>query len=137
MTAPRAQDHERLHACVHGWVVRLRLVECESRRQAALLVATGRAPPCVVLHFFNDRSAMALLSAARSTSPPPILEADFRTGRGGVAQLGVSRHDGRPFVVCASSRSLGGFRSRLLLPLRLPLRSSRRLLRVVRYTPDL
>ena len=73
----------------------------------------------------DGRIAMALLSAARSTSPPPILEADLRTGRGGVAQLGVSRH-GRPFVVCAS-RSLGGFRSRL--PLRLPLRSR---LRVVR-----
>ena len=30
-------------ACVHGWVVHLRLVEFESRRLAAL--ATGRAPP--------------------------------------------------------------------------------------------
>ena len=44
----RARDHARLRACVHGWVVCLRLVEFESRRQAAL-VATGRAPPCVVL----------------------------------------------------------------------------------------
>ena len=48
----RARDHARLRACVHGWVVCLRLVEFESRRQAAL-VATGRAPPCVVLQFFN------------------------------------------------------------------------------------
>ena len=46
----RARDHARLRACVHGWVVRLRLVEFESRRQAAL-VATGRAPPCVILQY--------------------------------------------------------------------------------------
>ena len=44
---------------------------------------------------------MALFSAARSTSPPSIPEVDRRTGREGVAQLGVSHH-GRPFVVCAS-----------------------------------
>ena len=44
----RARDHALLRACVHGWVVRLRLVEFEPRRQAAL-VATGRAPRCVVL----------------------------------------------------------------------------------------
>ena len=44
----RARDHARLRACVHGWVVRLRLVKFESRRQA-VLVATGRVPPCVVL----------------------------------------------------------------------------------------
>jgi len=49
----------------------------------------------------DDRTAMALFSAARSTSPPPIPEVDRRTGREGVTQLGVSRH-GRPFVVCAS-----------------------------------
>ena len=55
------------------------------------------APPC----FPDDRTAMALFSAARSTSPPPIPEVDRRAGRKGVAQLGVSRH-GRPFVVCAS-----------------------------------
>ena len=48
----RARDHARLRACVHGWVVCLRLVEFESRRQAAL-VATGRAPPCVVLQFVD------------------------------------------------------------------------------------
>ena len=55
------------------------------------------APPCIP----DDRTAMALFSAARSTSPPPIPEVDRRAGRKGVAQLGVSRH-GRPFVVCAS-----------------------------------
>ena len=48
----RARHHARLRACVHGWVVRLRLVaplvEFESRRQAALVATTGRAPPCVV-----------------------------------------------------------------------------------------
>ena len=46
----RARVHARLRACVHGWVVCLRLVEFGSRRQAAL-VATGLAPPCVVLQF--------------------------------------------------------------------------------------
>ena len=55
------------------------------------------APPCIP----DDRTAMALFSAARSTSPPPIPEVDRRAGRKGVAQLGASRH-GRPFVVCAS-----------------------------------
>ena len=55
------------------------------------------APPCIP----DDRTAMALFSAARSTSRPPIPEVDHRTGREGVAQLGVSRH-GRPFVGCAS-----------------------------------
>ena len=49
----------------------------------------------------DDRTAMALFSAARSTSPPPIPEVDRRTGREGATQLGVSRH-GRPFVVCTS-----------------------------------
>ena len=55
------------------------------------------APPCIP----DDRTAMALISAARSTRPPPIPEVDQRTGREGVAQLGMSRH-GRPFVACAS-----------------------------------
>ena len=57
----------------------------------------GAVPLCIP----DDRTAMALCSAARSTSLPPIPEVYRRTGREGVAQLGVSRH-GRPFVVCAS-----------------------------------
>ena len=65
--------------------------------QPALLVFLNTIQVTRTPHVFffapcspDDRIAMALLSAARSTSPPPILEADLRTGRGGVAQLGVS-----------------------------------------------
>ena len=54
----------------------------------------------------NDRTAMALFSATQPTSPP-IPEVDRRTGRAGVAQLGVSPRRGRRSVVCVS-RSLRG-----------------------------
>ena len=65
--------------------------------QPALLVFLNTIQVTRTPHVFffakcspDGRIAMALLSATRSTSPPPILEADLRAGRGGVAQLGVS-----------------------------------------------
>ena len=76
----RARDHARFRACVHGWVVCLRLVEFEIRRQAAL-VATGRAPPCVVLQ----------LQHSKYLSGPPCI--DFSIAG---CQLGTAGDTGRP-----------------------------------------
>ena len=74
--------------------------------QPALLVFLNTIQVTRTPHVFffapcspDGRIAMALLSATRSTSPPPISEADLRAGRGGVAQLVVSRH-GCPFGCC-------------------------------------
>ena len=64
----RARVHARLRACVHGWVVCLRLVDFESRRQAAL-VATGRAPPCVVLQLVKFLATIRTAALARRLGP--------------------------------------------------------------------
>ena len=63
--------------------------------QPALLVFLNTLQVTRTPHVFffapcgpDGRITMALLSAARSTSPPPIPEADLRTGRAGSRSLG-------------------------------------------------
>ena len=96
----RARDHARLRACVHGWVVCLRLVEFESRRQAAL-VATGRAPPCVVLQFCFYDATLVLLAAMP-------LGVSVRDGHVGVS-AGFARLADSSSTACIRPPLLGGF----------------------------